>query len=135
MFCAEAGNNFAITLNKKMMDSLKQNITELTNMILQGRTLEAFDKFYHDDVIMQENDAPPMVGKPANRLREQEFHSSVINFRREEPLEIAVGDSVTMVKWAYDFTHKEWGDRKYTQVSVQHWKDGKIIKEQFFYGS
>lgn len=135
MFCAEAGNNFASTLNKRMMDSLKQNITELTNMILQGRTLEAFDKFYHDDVIMQENDAPPMAGKPANRLREQEFHSSVIDFRREEPLEIAVGDGVTMVKWAYDFTHKEWGDRKYTQVSVQHWKDGKIIKEQFFYGS
>lgn len=117
------------------MDNLKQNITDLTNMILQGRTLEAFDRFYHDDVTMQENDAPPMVGKPANRIREHAFHSSIVDFRREEVLDIAVGEDITMVRWAYDFTHKEWGDRKYTQVSVQHWKGGKVIKEQFFYGS
>jgi hypothetical protein len=37
------------------------------------------------------------------------------------------------VIWKYDYTHKEWGTRDYTQVSVQHWKDGKIIHEQFIY--
>lgn len=117
------------------MDNLEKNITELTSMIQQGRTLEAFDRFYHDEVTMQENDLPPTIGKTANRLREEAFHSNVIDFRKEEVLDIAVGNGMTMVKWAYDFTHKEWGDRKYTQVSVQHWKDGKVIKEQFFYGS
>jgi len=39
------------------------------------------------------------------------------------------------VKWHFDYTHKEWGTRNYTQVSVQHWKNGKIVKEQFFYGN
>lgn len=120
--------------NYNMMENLKQNITTLNDMILQGRVMEAFDKFYHDDVVMQENDAAPMIGKSANRQREEEFHSSIIDFRREEVLDVAVGDNVTMVKWAYDYTHKDWGEKKYTQVSVQHWVDGKIVREQFFYG-
>jgi hypothetical protein len=50
-------------------------------------------------------------------------------------LKIAVGESISMVQWEYDYTHKDWGERKYTQVSVQEWKDGQIIREQFFYGN
>jgi len=46
-----------------------------------------------------------------------------------------VGDNVTMVQWKNDYTHKEWGERRYTQVAVQEWKDGKIVREQFLYGS
>lgn len=48
---------------------------------------------------------------------------------------LAVNGNTSFVIWKYDYTHKEWGARNYTQVSVQHWKDGKIIKEQFFYGN
>lgn len=116
------------------MENLKQNITTLNDMILQGRVMEAFDKFYHDDVVMQENDSPPTIGKAANRRREEEFLSSIVDFRKEDVLDVAVGDSVTMVRWVLDFTHKDWGDKQYTQVSVQHWADGKIVREQFFYG-
>jgi ketosteroid isomerase-like protein len=114
---------------------LKENIEELNALIVQGRPMEAFEKFYHDDVVMQENDAEPMRGKDANRKREEDFFAAVTEFRREEVLDVAVGDNVTMVRWALDFTHKDWGVRKYTQVSVQHWADGKIIREQFFYGN
>ena len=48
-------------------------------------------------------------------------------------LDIAVGENVSFVKWHYDYDHKDWGTRNYEQVSIQHWQDGKIIKEQFFY--
>ncbi|HEX7015784.1 MAG TPA: nuclear transport factor 2 family protein [Cyclobacteriaceae bacterium] len=117
------------------MEKLKENITELNALIVQGRPMEAFEKFYHDDVVMQENDAKPVRGKDANRKREEEFFAAVTEFRREEVLDVAVGENVTMVRWAMDFTHKDWGERKYTQVSVQHWADGKIVREQFFYGN
>jgi hypothetical protein len=40
-----------------------------------------------------------------------------------------------MVQWHYDYTHEHWGVRNYVQVSVQQWQNGKIIKEQFFYGN
>ena len=117
------------------MQKLETTITELNSLVLAGKPLDAFDRFYHDDVIMQENENQPTIGKAANRKREEEFYSNILEFREANPLKIAVGEDVTMVVWHYDYTHKDWGVRNYTQTSVQTWKDGKIIKEQFFYGN
>jgi hypothetical protein len=77
----------------------------------------------------------PTVGKTANRTREEEFFAAITEFRGARPLKVTVGEGTTMVQWWYDYTHKDWGVSNYTQVSVQEWKDGKIWKEQFFYGS
>ena len=49
------------------MSNLLEKINDLNNMILQGKALEAFDKYYHEGVIMQENDNPPRKGKAVNR--------------------------------------------------------------------
>jgi hypothetical protein len=117
-----------------MTDS-KTLIITLNDMVLQGNMMEAFEKFYAEDVIMQENELTPTIGKDANRKREEEFLNNIIDFRSAQVLDVAHGDNLSMVKWAYDYTHKEWGTKKYTQVSVQHWRNGQIVKEQFFYSS
>lgn len=117
------------------MSALLEKINDLNDLVLQGKALEAFEKYYHDEVIMQENENAPTVGKNANLQREIEFFSSVTEFRSAKPLKITVGENTSMVQWQYDYTHKDWGVRNYTQVSVQEWKDGRIIKEQFFYGN
>jgi len=117
------------------MTTLFEKITELNDLVLKGKALEAFDTYYDEDVVMQENEFPPTIGKRANRKREEDFFSSVTEFRRAKPLKVTVGENTTMVQWHYDYTHKDWGVRNYTQVSVQEWKDGKIVREQFFYGN
>jgi ketosteroid isomerase-like protein len=104
-------------------------------MILEGRALEAFEKYYAEDVVMQENELPPTIGKAANREREKEFFSNLVELRGADVKAVAVGDGVTMVEWFFDYTHKEWGRRTYHQVAVQRWKDGKIVHERFYYGS
>lgn len=117
------------------MSTLLEKISDLNDLVLQGKALDAFEKYYHEDVVMQENGTPPTIGKEANRKRELEFFGSITEFRSAKPLKVTVGESVTMVQWQYDYTHKDWGVKNYTQVSVQEWKDGKIIREQFFYGN
>ncbi|MFH4965578.1 nuclear transport factor 2 family protein [Gaetbulibacter sp. M235] len=117
------------------MNALIEKISTINDMILQGKALEAFEEFYHDDVVMQENDSPEFVGKEINRKREEEFFASITEFRGAKPLNIAIGESTTMVEWHFDYTHKDWGVKNFTQVAVQEWKDGKIIKEKFYYGS
>jgi hypothetical protein len=117
------------------MDSLLEKINELNDLVLQGKALEAFETYYHDDVIMQENEMAPTIGKEANRKREREFFSGILEFRSAKLLKLTVGENITMTQWHYDYTHKDWGVRNYTQVSVQEWKNNKIVKEQFFYGS
>ena len=117
------------------MANLLEKISDLNDLVLQGKVMEAFEKYYHEDVEMQENEEPPTVGKAANRKREEEFLSSLVDFRGAKPLKVTVGEGITMVEWYYDFTHKDWGERNYTQISVQQWKDGQIIKEKFYYAN
>ena len=117
------------------MATLLERITDLNDLVLQGKALDAFEKYYHDDVVMQENENTPTVGKRANLEREKEFFASITEFRGARPLKIAVGQNVSMVEWQYDYTHKDWGVRNYVQVSVQEWQDGKIIREKFYYNS
>ena len=117
------------------MSKLLDTIHELNNLVVHGKAMEAFEKYYDDHVIMQENEAPPTYGKDANRKREQEFYENIIEFRSAEALKVTSGKNITIVEWKYDYTHKEWGIRDYRQVSIQEWENGKIIKEKFYYNS
>lgn len=114
---------------------IETSLIDLNSLVGKGKLLNAFEKHYHDDVVMQENENPPTIGKAANLAREVEFLSNIQEFRGASVKGLAVGDDISFVIWSYDYTHKEWGVRNYTQVSVQQWKDGKIVKEQFFYGN
>ena len=114
---------------------IETSLRELNSLVLEGRILDAFDKFYHDNVVMQENDAAPTISKSANRQRELQFVENVIEFRGAEVKSVGISGDLSYVIWKYDYTHKEWGVRNYTQVSVQQWKDGKIINELFIYNN
>jgi hypothetical protein len=114
---------------------IKNSLTDLNSLVINGKLMDAFEKYYHDDIEMQENNNPTVKGKEFHRNRELEFLSNVTDFRSASVEGLAVNGTTSFVIWSYDYTHKDWGVRKYTQVSVQNWKDGKIIKEQFFYGN
>ena len=98
------------------MNTLLEKISSINDMILQGKALEAFDQFYHDDIVMQENDNPIVEGKEANRKREEDFFGAITEFRGAQPLKVSVGENTTMVEWHFDYTHKDWGVKNYTQV-------------------
>ncbi len=113
--------------------NLKALDDELNEMILTGKAMEAFEKFYSDEVDMQENTDPPTKGKAANRQREIEFFSSVEEFHGGEVLSSAAGDDVTFSEWTSDITFKGGQRVKSAQVAVRRWQDGQIVSERFYY--
>ena len=115
--------------------NIENSLKDLNSLVQEGKLMDAFEKYYHDEVVMQENANDPVVGKSANRERELQFLNNIAEFRSASVHGVGVGDEISFVIWSYDYTHKEWGVKNYTQVSVQNWKEGKIIKEQFFYGN
>ena len=130
------GRNLPYQLTPNPMQELRAKIEDLNALVLDGKSLEAFERYYHPDVVMQENEQAPTVGKDANRRREIDFFNAVTEFRGAAVQAVAVGDDGTSsVVWHYDYTHRDWGVRTYTQAAVQTWQDGLIIREQFFYGS
>ncbi|MES2874513.1 MAG: nuclear transport factor 2 family protein [Daejeonella sp.] len=115
--------------------NLKEKIEDLNQMILTGKQMDAFEKYYHEDVVMQENNQSPTVGKSANRERENQSVQMVEAFHGAEIKAVAVGPDVTMVEWMFDMTYKGGHRAKMEQVAVQKWKDGQIIHERFYYNS
>ena len=107
---------------------------ELNRMILEGNALDAFEKFYAEDVVMIDQGFEPWVGKDLNRDREKDFFSKLTEVRAFELRESSAGEDVSFSIWHNDYTHAEWGELKYEQVAVRHWKDGKIVKERFYRG-
>lgn len=115
------------------MADVKTQDTKLNEMILAGKALEAFDEFYADDVVMQENEDEPRVGKPTCRHAEVQFFSSIETFHGAKLLGSAVGDDLSYSEWAWDVTFKGGVRRKSTQVAARRWKNGKIVHERFYY--
>ncbi len=114
---------------------ITKNVKDLTEMISAGKMLEAFDKYYADNVTMQENETAPRVGKAANRKYEEAFVNGLEKVHDMKILGVATGDNYSTVESFMDLTHKDWGRVARTQVAVQHWDNGKIIKEKFYYTS
>lgn len=115
--------------------TLETNVTELNNMILEGRILDAFDQFYAADVRMQDNDYPVREGFELNRQYEEAFVNGLTEFRGAKVLQVLVSDDIVCVEWWFDYTHKDYGVRNYRQVAVQRWKNGKIVEEKFYYNN
>ena len=111
--------------------SVHDRVNTLNTMILQGQILDAFDQFYADDVVMQENTSEPRTGKATNRAYEEAFVNGLTAFHGAEVKALAVNedDGVSMVQWWMSFSHKDYGDVDRHQVSVQHWKDGRIVED------
>ena len=53
---------------------------ELNTMIIQGKSVEAFHKFYAEDVVAQENDDPVRVGRDAWMRGRQEMEKNIKKF-------------------------------------------------------
>ena len=113
--------------------SVQERVEKLNDMILGGHILEAFEKFYADDVVRKENDDEAIVGKNACRLQEENLVTGITAFRKAKVKNVIIGEKISVVEWEFDYTHKELGERKYTHIAVQQWNcDGQIVNETIY---
>lgn len=110
-------------------------MNELIDWIAQGKIVEAIDEFYHPDCEMQENLNEPCVGIEANKKREEEFLAAVKEWKTFNVTAKGEGENVTFYESDFSFLNTDDQLVEYNQVSVQRWKDGKIIHERFYYDS
>ncbi len=106
---------------------------ELNEMIASGQAMEAFEKFYADDVVMQENNQDPRKGKDACRKYEEEFFGNVAEFHEGSLHGSAAQGDLSYSEWVFDVTFKDGSRMRNHQVAARRWKDGKVVSEKFFY--
>ncbi len=115
--------------------SYKEKITEMYNMIAQGKMLDAFDKYYAENVIMEEVGDDQKMGKTLNRAREEQFLKSVEDFHGMGVDAITSDEDagVTMVENWMDASLAGMGRIFMKQVAVQRWEGDHIVHEKFYH--
>lgn len=114
------------------MQELKQRVEELNKLVASYKYTEAFDRFYDEGLIKHENEDPPLTGLPAQRKAMEHF-LSCISENKATVKSVLLSDDISVTEWACSFKHKDWGQRDFNEVTVQRWKDGKVIHERHHY--
>jgi len=118
------------------MTKLKNNVEKLNTLIKEGKIMEAFEKYYGENVIIQVNGNPPIIGKEQNRKREMIFLQEIEKLNSAEIKSVTFGgtdDNVSMTEWAINIENKEGIKKIIYRVNVQHWRDDKIINEKLYF--
>ena len=112
----------------------QEKVTDIYSMIGQGQLMEAFDKYYSENVVMVE----PMgsrEGKVACREYEQKFLQSVNVFHGLDVKAIGSNEEAktSFVESMMDITFQDGNRVKMEQVAVQRWEGDQIVEERFYY--
>lgn len=114
----------------------REKAKDIYDMMAAGKMLDAFDKYYGENVVMVDlGHMEPCVGKAANRERELAFVSAIEEFHGMGVDAITSNEEngVTMVENWMDVTLKGIGRVQYKQVAVQRWEGDFIVDEKFYH--
>ncbi len=111
---------------------IESNVRDVIEGIQSGKILETFDLFYGNDVVMSENGANERVGFGACRAYEVGFVENA-EFHAVSVGRTIVEGNDAAVEWTFEFTPKGGARMVQKQVSLQSWKDGKIVREDFYH--
>ena len=114
--------------------SVQELDKQLNDDVLSGKIMEAFEKYYADDVVMQENSEEPRKGKAENRKAEEEFMASVEAFNGGVVTASAVNGDVTLFRVGDGYHVQGWQARE----DRTRWRCGsgrmaRLCSERFFY--
>ena len=116
------------------MSSLKQIVNDYKKLLEQGDNLKLIDLYYDDNIIQIENNEPALLGK--NKIKEQEqkniqgvdwFKQKIKTILVDEQSGVVMGEMLVL------FESKKYGTKKLQEAFVQHWLNGKIKYQRFYY--
>jgi hypothetical protein len=94
--------------------------------------LKPLMNFMDESIISCENEDKPIVGLENYRIVARKFLDNISN-NSANLKNVIISDNISVCEWHYKFDHKEWGRWDKLQLSVQRWKNGKIIHERHYY--
>jgi len=111
---------------------------ELVALCRAGRNLEAIDRLYAADIVSIEpvgNEQMPAEMKGRDAIRKKnEWWFANYEVHRAEANGPLVGEKQFAVNYEYEVTHKPSGQRSaMAEMALYTVRDGKIVREQFFY--
>jgi hypothetical protein len=99
----------------------------------QNAHAEACEEFYTEQASMQENQAPPRVGRERHVANERSVMARARSVQSTCVRPVFISGDHVVVRWIFHF---EWHDGSVTrmeELAYQRWEGERIAEEQFFY--
>lgn len=119
-----------------MNTDTRATLTEMLGTLRQGKMTEGQQQYFADDVVTQEGNDPPVIGKQAAIDRLAKFRETlgIVGFVSYEIGSIAVDGNVSFYDAVLTVKLKTGATISLEQVVRTEWKAGKIIKERYYHG-
>jgi hypothetical protein len=126
---------FAVILYPQInnMTVVKQVAYSLAKLCREWKFPEAQATLFHEDAVNIEPDGRITAGLPAIMAKEQQFLDNILERHLLEISDPVVADDYFALQLLMDVTIANVGRRTRNELCVYHVKEGKIIREQFFY--
>lgn len=111
---------------------IKSSVEELVALALSGKGADAWEKFYHPDVEKIDLDGVSINSKENVLEANHSLLNNITEVRTYAHGGSLVKGNRSFIVWDVDFDVIGLGTIKTTEVCIQDWQDGKIIKERFF---
>ncbi len=108
---------------------------DIQDKLSKGQLLDAFEQYYHEDVVMIEATGERREGKAVNREAEKKFLANVQEWHDSGVVGITSNEEegITMVESWMDVTFQGGMRMKTEQIARQKWQGDQIIEERFYY--
>jgi hypothetical protein len=110
-------------------------LREFVLLCESGRTLEAIERFYADDVVVFENHERARAGREACLTYEREALAQT-----REPASLRARASAldstsgtAFIEWVIRYQGEDGRPMRLDEVAVQRWSGGRICEERFYY--
>lgn len=116
--------------------SILAHAQKLQNMMAEGKTMEAFEELYHDNVqVFEMPTGEQRNGKDAQRKAIEGWFAAVkeVNGGGVNSITANEETATSSVETWMDVTMQDGSRMKMEEVAIQKWEDGKIIEEKFYY--
>jgi len=110
----------------------RARLDEFIAVVVSGDHAGAIERYYTEDSSMQENAAPPRVGRDVLVARERGILALMSHVTSKAVTSVLEGDHVA-IHWFFELTDKSGKVRRVDEVALQEWRGDRIFRERFFY--
>jgi hypothetical protein len=110
-----------------------QTLERFIARVEQNAHVEAVEEFYAIDASMQENQAPPRVGRAAHMENERRVLSKARSVTSKCVRPVFVNGDRVVIRWIFDFEWQDGSSTHMEELAYQRWEGERIAEETFFY--
>jgi SnoaL-like domain len=110
----------------------RARLDEFIAVVESGDHAGAIERYYTEDSSMQENAAPPRVGRDVLVAHERATLARMSHVYSKAIISV-VEDDRAAIHWNFELTEKSGKMHRFDEIALQEWRGDRIFRERFFY--